>query len=76
MKDETKETLTTLCVVGIVLLLIFLLCYVAYRYVQSKDELCEKVCLRKGMEFVDEWGSQWQCKCIDENGDFSYFEDG
>ena len=77
-KIKNQQTKNTLAIISIILLLcslVFLVCYLFVIMFEERgiedENLCTKICERKGYEFVEVYG--WDCKCINKYGDIDYF---
>ena len=52
----------------------WLIGYSIIKQEERQTKLCTKICSAKGMEFIDEIGHNWKCKCLDKFGDIQYFK--
>ncbi len=77
-KYNLKILLTTIIIIFIVGGLAYLWYNADKSYTKNNNNLCKKICERKGYEFVrvmSEWSIYQRCKCIDKFGEIIYFSD-
>lgn len=60
-------------VIGLFFILLFgALFLIAYSEEKSEERLCTKICERKNMEFIDEFGTSLDCRCLTDEGNIEW----
>lgn len=65
------------CIGIVIILVIGFILFIAYITIDAEEDynnLCTKICERKSYKLIEEWGTNYECKCLDINGNIKYFE--
>jgi len=74
MKYKNKKAQIEILIVIIIFMVFFAIIFlICYDDEKSEEEICTKICERKGMEFIDKFGAEMECRCLTKEGDIEWF---
>lgn len=72
MNEDIEAALVIIAVLLLVIAFFTGVAWMVHKADESGSKICEKICEKKGYEFLDWVGGMKDCKCLDDGGDIIY----